>query len=206
MLSNCSQCKYFDPNPHHSNDIRCSIAPAYATAWTRLKDVDEISLQTLPISSCLDFDLNESLQEKEISLALTLYQWQKLIRYYDEDRIIARSFDDKLFEHSLSLSLQRWQAIANSTNSNALLEALAEAGIEPEQKWIEVNSSCIEAIAFLRSESLLLVKFHSQDIYEYSEVDYQTFESFIDSASKGIFFNRYIKDQYSFNLSDRSIG
>ncbi len=66
MLSNCSQCRLFDQKPNHEGDIRCANNPAYAEMWQRLKNLDEYTLRTIPVSSCFDFDQDKTLAEEEI--------------------------------------------------------------------------------------------------------------------------------------------
>lgn len=201
MLSNCSQCKYYDNNPHHSKDIRCAIAPAYTAMWERLQGLDVFTLQSVPVASCLDFDVNEALLPKKINLALNIQQWQGLTKTL-EDRTAIESINNKLVEHSLSLTLEEWQAIADSTLDQIILTALASAGIEPRDLWIEVNSSCIKAISHLRSQSILLIKFHSHRVYEYQAVSSDIYEEFLDSSSKGTFFNNHIKDYFAYREVD----
>ena len=203
MLSNCAQCRYFNHHPNYSGDIRCAVAPAYAAMWQKLKSLDESTLNAIPVDSCLDFELNPSLEKKEIDLSLTFQQWQKLIRDYDCPESILNALKDKLFEHSLLLTLGDWKAIANSSQDPDVLETLAQQSIEPDEKeegWIEVDSSCIEAIAFNRSQSCLYIQFHSQSVYQYRQVSSDIFEEFLNADSKGRFFNLHIKDQFPYSL------
>ena len=203
MLSNCAQCRYFNHHPNHSGDIRCAIAPAYTTMWQKLKFLEESTLNAIPVDFCLDFELNPSLEKKEINLALTWKQWQKLIRDYDCPETIEGALKDKLFAHSLFLTLGDWKAIANSSQDPDVLQTLAQQGIEPDEKeegWLEVNSSCIEAITFNRSNSCLYVRFHSQSVYQYEQFHSQLFEEFLDADSKGSYFNLHIKDQFPYSL------
>ena len=201
MLSNCAQCRYFHHHPNHSSDIRCAIAPAYTAMWQKLRSLDESTLNAIPVDSCFDFELNPTLEQKEINLALTWKQWQKLIRDYDCPETIKGALKDRLFEHSLSLTLGDWQAIANFTHNSVLLETLAQQGIEPEaERWIEVDSSCIEEIAFNRSDSCLYIRFHSQSVYQYRQVSSDLFEEFLNADSQGQFFNVEIKDQFPYSL------
>ena len=203
MLTNCCQCQYFNHHPHHSGDILCAIAPAYTEMWKRLKSLDEYTLNSLPVHSCGNFDLNPSLEKKEISLALTFPQWQRLIREYDCSETLLNALQNKLFEHSLSLTLGDWQAIANSSRDQSVLETLKEHGIEPEdteERWLDVDSSFIGAIAFNRSESCLYIRFCNQSVYLYREFNSQLFQDFVDADSKGQFFHLHIKDLFPYRL------
>ena len=129
MLSNCAQCQFFDHKPNHHGDIRCAIAPAYTAIWQQLKSLDESTLNAVPVDSCRDFELDSRLEKKDISLALTFKQWQRLIKNYDCPETILNAFDNKLFEHSLSLTLGDWQAIANFTDDYVILNALEQQNI-----------------------------------------------------------------------------
>ena len=79
-LTNCSNCKFYDSNPHHKGDIRCSLQPAYAVMYDRLKDLDFPTLNSLPLDNCRDFELNPQLTKKDITLSLTFQEWQQLAR------------------------------------------------------------------------------------------------------------------------------
>ena len=196
MLSNCSQCQYFDHQPNHKNDIRCGVAPAYTSMWQKLKSLDDFTLNAIPVDSCRDFDLDLRLETKEVTLPLTWKQWQRLIRDYDHPQSILNAFDNKIFEHSLSLTIGDWKAIANSSCDRNLIAILAQQGIEPDEpRWIEVDSSCIEAIRFDRAHSSLFIRFHSQSVYSYENFHPRTFKEFLDSSSKGQFFHQHIRDQ-----------
>ncbi|MEL6930987.1 MAG: KTSC domain-containing protein [Cyanobacteria bacterium J06600_6] len=204
MLSNCSQCQYFDHQPNHKNDIRCAIAPAYTSMWLKLKSLDESTLNAVPVNSCHDFDLDSRLEKKEISLALTYQQWQSLARNTSNREIMDFLAFEKVIEHSFSLTIADWQAIANSTQDSQVLSVLAQQGVEPEEEeeeqWHTVDSSCINAIAFDHSQSYLYIRFHSQSVYQYRQVCSDIFEEFLEAASKGQFFNYHIKDEFPHRL------
>lgn len=57
-LTNCSNCKFYDYDPNHSTDIRCSLQPAYAVMYDRLKDLDSYTLDCLPLDNCRDFEID----------------------------------------------------------------------------------------------------------------------------------------------------
>ena len=202
MPSNCSQCKLFNHHPNHHEDIRCANSPSYAAMWVKISSLDESILNALPIDFCRDFELNPSLEKKEIDLTLTFQSWQQLARDSDCSKTILGFLKDKLIEHSLSLTVRDWQAIANNSNSPQVLETLKQQGIEPEEveeHWHDIDSSCIDAIAFNRPTSTLSIRFNSREVYEYSDVASDTFQDFLDADSKGRFFNQCIKDEYSYN-------
>jgi KTSC domain len=91
------------------------------------------------------------------------------------------------------------QQIANSTSIPNVSAALEESGFKPDQDpWIAVDSSCIDAIAHLQTESALKIRFNSGCIYQYENVSHNAFVNFLNADSKGRFFNRNIKDAYPY--------
>jgi hypothetical protein len=198
MLSNCSQCQYFSRNPHDSGDVVCAADPAYASMWQRLNSLDQYTLDHIPVDDCREFALDPSLEKQEISLSLTFQQWKGLIHDSDCSSIILDSLRDQLFQHSLSLTLEQWQAIANSSQNNNLLEQLEQHDIKPtDGDWIDVDSSCIDAIAFDNSSNILKIRFQNGSVYQYSDFDRLKFSDFRNASSHGRFFHQEIKDFYS---------
>lgn len=197
-LSDCSKCKYFDRNCHHSGDIVCSLNPAYASMWKRLKSLDEYSLGCLPIDVCQEFELDLAFERKAIALSLNFFDWQKLERE-TSNSTIGNALRDTIIGLNLSLNREEWQEIANSTAIPAVRVALASEGIEAQRDpWICVDSSCIDAIAYLSAESILKIRFNSGLVYEYYRVAESTFHDFCDAQSQGRFFNQHIKDCYNY--------
>ena len=199
-LSDCSKCKYLDRNPHHSSDILCSLEPAYAAMWKRLKSLDEYSLNCLPVDDCQEFELDPIFEEKTIALSLNFFDWQKLERS-TSNSTIGKALKDTIIELNLALTCENWQAIANSTLIPNVSAALEAEGFKPHQDpWIDVDSSCIDAIAYLQTESALKIRFNSGCIYQYENVSHNAFVNFLHADSKGRFFNRNIKDAYPYRL------
>ena len=199
-LSDCSKCKYLDRNPHHSSDILCSLEPAYADMWKRLKSLDEYSLNCLPVDDCQEFELDPTFEEKTIALSLNFFDWQKLERS-TSNPTIGKALRDTIIELNLALTCENWQAIANSTSIPNVSAALEAEGFKPHQDpWIDVDSSCIDAIAYLQTESALKIRFNSGCIYQYENVSHNAFVNFLHADSKGRFFNRNIKDAYPYRL------
>jgi hypothetical protein len=63
----------------------------------------------------------------------------------------------------------------------------------------EVESTSIEAIGYDRQTQELYVRFReSGRTYAYWEVEENVFEEFLGAASKGNYFNREIKGEYSY--------
>ena len=140
MISNCSQCQYFDHHPAHTGDVLCRIVPAYAFVWQKLKSLDKSTLNAVPIDSCHKFKIDPDLKKIEIKLTLTYQSWQYLAR--DSRNSDNVSFlQDELIEHSLSLNTYDWQALANLSEDPDLLSTLAQQGIEPDELEVDDDSS-----------------------------------------------------------------
>jgi hypothetical protein len=203
VLTNCSRCKYLDRHPHHSSDIICSLNPAYASMWIRLRCGDDYTLSLLPIDDCVEFTPFSAFEEKEISLSLTYAQWQQLTREPSYPEItkayILQALANLDISVNLSLPIEQWQIIADSSSLAPLLAVLEQEGILPHRDpWVHVDSSCIDAISFDSPSSTLKIRFNSGDIYQYRDFPHQGYLDFCDADSKGRFFNQVIKDQYDF--------
>lgn len=200
VLTNCQNCKYLDRSPHHSGDILCGVAPAYATMWQRLSSLDSTTLDAIPVDLCRDFQLNPDLAEKEITLDLTFSSWQNLARIPSVSNVINALYN-LTFSHTLNFTLEQWQSIANSCHDFQVLGQLHQHGIIQHnltEDWISVDSSCIEAIAFDILDFELKIRFNSGCIYLYSGVDFDIFNLLRNADSKGRFFHQHIKDRYSY--------
>jgi KTSC domain len=104
-------------------------------------------------------------------------------------------------EVTISLTSKEWKELASNLNNFKFLEQLQKQGIDLSfSNWINVNSSCIEAIAFNQITSILSIRFNSGSIYEYDGVSLILFDSFLDANSKGHFFNKYIKEHYRYRF------
>ena len=212
-LSDCSSCKYFDRDPHHLDDIVCSLNPAYASVWKCLKSLDEYTLNCVPIDNCQDFDLDPTLKEKQISLSLSFTAWQTLANESRHPSIL-KALQDTSIQVNLSLTLKEWQAVADSNTDPFVRVALEEAQIKPRRDpWICVDSSCIDAVAYPPGSctfvahslapdgdagSLLKIRFVSGLIYQYDNVPHGIFLNLLDANSKGSFFNTHIRDVYHY--------
>ena len=201
-LTNCQSCKYFDRQPHHSTDIVCSLNPAYASMWQRLNTLDEYTLNSLPVDDCREFELNPKLESKTISLYLSLNTWQTLARESSNKIVqdaLKNTLKDLLIEIELSLTIEQWQAIADQNTDPVVNWVLEAQGFHSQQEsWIDVDSSCINAITYRQSESTLKIRFLRGAIYQYESVPYQLYSDLLDAESKGSFFNTYIKDAFPY--------
>ena len=197
-LSNCQKCQYLDRNSNHSGDIICAVNPAYSTVWKRLKDLDSFTLDSAPVDVCRDYELDPTLEKKEISLTLSLKAWRQLASESSESKLkIINALDETNINLNLCLSLKHWQTIVNSSTDERLIEQLEQHEIKPAPLtgWIDVNSSCINAIAFNRSNLILLIRFNTGAVYQYRNISAGVFDSFCNANSQGEFFNQNIKDR-----------
>jgi hypothetical protein len=166
--------------------------------WKRLKDLDEYSLNCLPVDNCQEFKLDPTFEEKTIALSLNFFDWQKLERETSNPNI-GKALRDTIIELNLALTCENWQAIANSTSIPNVRVTLEESGFKPHRDpWIDVDSDCIDAIAYLEPESALKIRFNSGCIYQYNNVSHNAFLNLLDADSKGRFFHRNIKDAYPY--------
>jgi hypothetical protein len=61
-----------------------------------------------------------------------------------------------------------------------------------------VQSSVITSVEYDEDAGELDIAFTSGKIYRYAEVPLEIYAEFLDAASKGQFFNDYIKDKYAY--------
>lgn len=60
-----------------------------------------------------------------------------------------------------------------------------------------VSSSAIRSVGYDSATGTLEVQFTSFTVYRYCNVPESVYRGFINASSKGTYFNRYIKDNYS---------
>ncbi len=61
-----------------------------------------------------------------------------------------------------------------------------------------VNSTIINSIGYDITSCTLEIKFLSGDIYKYNNLPQNLYEEFMITSSYGSFFQKYIKDHYSY--------
>ena len=70
----------------------------------------------------------------------------------------------------------------------------------PEGEWLPVSSTCLSLVRWVRlggAGPVLEVEFReSGKRYRYFGVDRELFEDLINAPSRGVFFNREIKDTF----------
>lgn len=65
-------------------------------------------------------------------------------------------------------------------------------------KRVDVESNLIHSITYDEESRILDIRFHDTGMYRYYEVEPEVVEEFLDTESKGQYFNDYIRDAYLF--------
>lgn len=129
---------------------------------------------------------------------MNFFEWQKLERE-TSNPTIGKALRDTIIELNLALTCENWQQIANSTSIPGVRVTLESEGIQAKRDpWIHVDSSCIDAVAYLQDSLTLKIRFNLGDLYQYHNVPRDVFLNLLDADSKGRFFNYNIKDAYSY--------
>lgn len=95
--------------------------------------------------------------------------------------------------------LQMVDFIAN-TDTAELSDPMAPASIAPSAESIAmrpINSGMAKSIGYSEEAEILQIEFFSGAVYQYSDVEPETWESLQDADSTGRFFNSQIKGYYS---------
>jgi hypothetical protein len=75
--------------------------------------------------------------------------------------------------------------------------------LDKQKKPIEINSQCVENLDYSYENDTLTVHFHERGTYEYYHVPLPVFVDFSEAASKGQYFNLYIRNAgYSYSRID----
>jgi len=70
--------------------------------------------------------------------------------------------------------------------------------------WQPVESSVLASAAYLPSEHLLYLRFHSGDIYRYFGFPPEQYRAFLAAESKGRFLSYHIRDRFRYEQVARS--
>jgi HTH-type transcriptional regulator/antitoxin HigA len=83
----------------------------------------------------------------------------------------------------------------------------AEALLTPQAPASPIGrrflSSAINSVAYQARKKRLIIIFVTGKIYEYEDVPRPVYEAFLAASSKGAYFNKVIRDRYSFVEVDR---
>lgn len=67
-------------------------------------------------------------------------------------------------------------------------------------KLINVNSSNIDGISYLKGQGTLFILFKTKKLYKYNDVEIETYNNFLNSDSKGGYFSKLIREKYTFEM------
>lgn len=199
-LSNCQECKHLNRHLIERGDINCAIAPAYASMWQKLKSLDESTLKAVAVDSCRHFELDPSLEEKQLSLSLPFYVWKQLSQRVSNHEIL-ETLNTTSFTVSASLTVKQWQQIIASSANPLVSNQLEQQGIERDldtEIWLDIDSACMQAITYSPPSSILKIRFHSGLVYQYANVPHNVFLKLLDADSQDSFFSYHIKNVYSY--------
>ena len=73
-------------------------------------------------------------------------------------------------------------------------------------KWILVESSNINKIAFDIKSQTLQINFKPDTTYEYKEIPYYIWEGLFSSPSKGQYFHKFIKNKFDFTKKETQLN
>lgn len=83
------------------------------------------------------------------------------------------------------------------------LQELAEiANEEAEIPMLPISSTMASAVGYDKQRKILQIEFNSGSVYQYADVEMETWERFLASNSKGKFFNKEIKGHYPSHCLD----
>ncbi|MFB2935488.1 KTSC domain-containing protein [Aerosakkonemataceae cyanobacterium BLCC-F154] len=83
------------------------------------------------------------------------------------------------------------------------MQKLAEiANEEAEIPMLPVTSTMASAMGYDKQRKVLQIEFSSGSVYQYDDVEKETWERFLNSDSKGKFYNKEIKGHYPSHCLD----
>ena len=120
----------------------------------------------------------------------------------DDCRDFELKEDLRPIEVSLTLTPSQIRELISGCSNKAIIEQFEDYIDLDRMTWIDIDSSCINAVAYNSFNSVLQIRFNSDSVYQYSDVPADVFDSLLRSVSKGLYFNSFIKDVYDFQLVD----
>ena len=106
----------------------------------------------------------------------------------------------KPVEVNLTLTPEQIKELVSHCSDRSILQQFEEYVDVNHMTWIDVDSECINAVAYNWFDYVLRIRFNSGSIYQYNHVPTHVFDNLLNSSSKGRYFNSYIKDVYDFQL------
>jgi hypothetical protein len=65
-------------------------------------------------------------------------------------------------------------------------------------KTIAVESTTLRTVAYDGDRKLLQLEFHNRTVYQYFNVPAAIHDGLLEAPSKGIYFNRFIRDKFDY--------
>lgn len=65
-------------------------------------------------------------------------------------------------------------------------------------KITAVESTTLRTVAYDPDRELLQLEFHNRAVYQYFKVPAAIYEGLLEAPSKGIYFNRFIRDKFDY--------
>ena len=70
--------------------------------------------------------------------------------------------------------------------------------------WVPVDSSVLQAAAYLARRRWLYLRFQSGEIYRYFDFPAQQYRDFLAAESKGTYFGKHIRNHFHYEHLPRS--
>lgn len=70
--------------------------------------------------------------------------------------------------------------------------------------WVPVDSSVLQAAAYLARRRWLYLRFQSGEIYRYFDFPAQQYRDFLAAESKGTYFGKHIRNHFHYERLPRS--
>ena len=70
--------------------------------------------------------------------------------------------------------------------------------------WVPVDSSVLQAVAYLARRRWLYLKFQSGEIYRYFDFPAQQYRDFLAAESTGTYFGKHIRNHFQYEHLPRS--
>lgn len=71
-------------------------------------------------------------------------------------------------------------------------------------EWVPVDSSVLQAVAYLARRRWLYLRFQSGEIYRYFDFPAQQYRDFLSAESKGTYFGKHIRNHFQYEHLPRS--
>jgi len=70
--------------------------------------------------------------------------------------------------------------------------------------WVSLDSSVLQAVAYVAQRRWLYLRFQSGEIYRYFDFPPQQYRDFLDADSKGAYFGKHIRTHFLYEQLPQS--